>query len=98
MNSKKPGILLMKLAWFINYFFSVKKTELCLPLPQRFEKTFAHDSKYEYICSQLKYHQHRIRGKAGISLEMILNVFKCIIVSLVPLTCFGNSTIFIYFN
>ena len=30
----------------------------------------------EYICRQLKYHQCRIRGKTGIWLEIILNVFK----------------------
>ena len=37
------------------------------------------------ICRQLKYHQHRIRSKIGISLEIILNAFKYLIVSLVPL-------------
>ena len=35
----------------------------------------------EYICRQLKYHQHRIKNKTGISLEIILNVCKCLIVS-----------------
>ena len=40
------------------------------------------NSKNTYICRQLKYHQHRIRSKTGISLEIILNVFKCLIVSL----------------
>ena len=38
----------MKLALFISYYFS-RKTDLCLPLPQRFEKTFAHESKYYKI-------------------------------------------------
>ena len=40
---------------------------------------------FDYICRQLKYHQHKIRSKTGISLEIILNVFKCFLVSLVPL-------------
>ena len=39
----------------------------------------------EYICKQLKYHQHRIRSKTGISLDIILIVFSCLIVSFVPL-------------
>ena len=39
----------------------------------------------EYIRKQLKYHQHRIRSKTGISLKIVLNVLKCLIVSLVPL-------------
>ena len=46
-----------------------------------------------------KYHQHRKRSKTDISLVIILNVFKCLKVSLVPLKFFfGNSTIFIYFS
>ena len=40
---------------------------------------------FEYICRQLKYHEHSIRGEIGISLKIILNVFKCLTVSLVPL-------------
>ena len=30
---------------FISYYFS-RKADISLPLPQRFEKTFAHESKY----------------------------------------------------
>ena len=34
------------------------------------------------ICKQLKYYQLRIRSEVGISLEIILNGFKCLTVSL----------------
>ena len=34
------------------------------------------------IYRQLNCHQHRIRSETGISLEIILNVFKCLAVSL----------------
>ena len=39
---------------------------------------------YEYIFRQLKY-QNKIRSEIGISLEIILIVFKCLTVSLVLL-------------
>ena len=39
----------------------------------------------EYIFRQLKSHQHKIKSKIGISLEIALNVFKCLIVSLFPI-------------
>ena len=39
----------------------------------------------EYISRKLKYHQHRIRCKTGILLEIILDLFKCFSVWLVPL-------------
>ena len=39
----------------------------------------------EYIYRQLKYHQHRIKIKISISSKIILNVLKCLVVSLVPL-------------
>ena len=45
MTTEKLGVLLMKLVLFIKLLF-LKKTDLCLPLPQRFEKTFTHESKY----------------------------------------------------
>ena len=45
MTSKELGGLLMKLVLLISYYFS-KQTDMCLPLPQRFEKTFAHEIKY----------------------------------------------------
>ena len=64
----------------------VKKTDLCFPLPQRFQKTFAHKSIKnfsQYICRQLQQHQYKIRSKTGISLKITLNVFKCLIVFLV---------------
>ena len=48
---------------------------MCLPLPQTFEKYFLMKVNIknfsEYICRKLKYHQHRIRSKIGISLEII---------------------------
>ena len=37
----------------------------------------------EYFFRQLKLHQHKIRTKTGISLEITLNVCKCLIASLV---------------
>ena len=37
----------------------------------------------EYIFRQQKWHQHKITSKTGISLEITLNVCKCLIVSLV---------------
>ena len=57
----------------------LKKTDLCLFLPQRFQKTFAHKSITlknfsEHICRQLKQHQEKIRSKTGLSLEITLNV------------------------
>ena len=39
----------------------------------------------EYICRQLKQHQRKIRSKTDISLEITLNIFKCLISSLVPI-------------
>ena len=36
----------MKLVLFISYYFS-KRTDIRIPLPQRFEKIFPHESKYE---------------------------------------------------
>ena len=52
----KHGGLLMKISLFKLVF--LKKTDICVPLPQRFQKTFAHKSKHQkkskYICRQLK--------------------------------------------
>ena len=45
MKPKELGGLLMKIALFISYYYE-KKPDLGLPLPERFEKTFAHRSKY----------------------------------------------------
>ena len=41
----------------------------------------SHESKNIWICRQLKYYQLRIRSEIGFSLEIILNAFKCLIVS-----------------
>ena len=46
MTSKKLGGLLMKLVYTVHNLLFLKKTDICLPLPQRFEKPFAHESKY----------------------------------------------------
>ena len=63
----------MKIVLFTSYF----SKNLAIP---RVCKNFS-----EYICGKLKYHQHRIRNKTSISLEIILNVFKCLTISLAPL-------------
>ena len=42
MTCKKLGGLLM----FVSYYFS-RKTDQCLLLPQRFEKIFSHESRYQ---------------------------------------------------
>ena len=39
----------------------------------------------EYICRQLKQHQYKTRSKTSILLEITLNSFKCLTVSLVPI-------------
>ena len=62
---------------------------LCLFLPQRVLKIFAHKiniKKFIWIHLQAtKVAQLKIRSKSGISLEITLNVFKCLMVSLVSL-------------
>ena len=45
-----------------------------------------------WICKQLKYYQLRIRSEIGISLEIILNAFKCLTVSL-SIEILANSAI-----
>ena len=40
----------------------------------------------EYICRQLRYHQHWVRHRTRISLENTLNAFKCLTVLLLLLT------------
>ena len=67
---------------FINYIS--KKTDLCLCLCYKDLKKHLRNYS-EYVCRQVKYNQHRIRNETGISLEIILNVFKFLIVSLTPL-------------
>ena len=39
----------MKLVYTVHKLLFLKKTDMCLPLPPRFEKTFAHQSKYYEI-------------------------------------------------
>ena len=39
----------------------------------------------EYTFRQLKQHQHKIKTETGILLEITLNIFKCLIISLFPL-------------
>ena len=36
----------MKLVYTVHKLFFLKKTNMCLPLPQIFEKILAHESKY----------------------------------------------------
>ena len=46
MTSKKLGGLLMKLVYTVHKLLLLKKTDICVPLPKRLEKPFAHESKY----------------------------------------------------
>ena len=46
MTSKKLGGLIMKLVNTVHKLLFFKKTDMCLPLPQTFEKAFAHEVKY----------------------------------------------------
>ena len=64
MTFKKLGGLLMKTVLFVSYFLAQKNWPVSLLA--------------EFIYIQLKYHRHRIRSKIGFSLEIILNVFKCL--------------------
>ena len=45
MTSKKLGGFVNE-TYTVNKLLFLKKTDLCLPLPQIFEKTFSHESKY----------------------------------------------------
>ena len=93
MTSKKLGGLLMKFVRFISYYFSKKLT--CVSIGHKYLKrqSLIKILRFfsEYICRQLKYHQHRVRSKTGISSETIASVFKFLTVSL-------NSTIFCLFQ
>ena len=51
MTSKKLGGFLIEL--FISYI-SQKKPDLCLPLPQGFVKTFAHENIKKLPCIHLQ--------------------------------------------
>ena len=77
----------MKLVLFIRYYFSKKKSDMYLPLQQKFEKTICSRKQIlrNFSLNTLKYHQHRIKGKNGILLKIILNVFDYLLVSLVPI-------------
>ena len=46
MTFKKFDSLVMKLVTIMKLLFLEKINDMCLPFPQRFEKTFAHESKY----------------------------------------------------
>ena len=48
MTFEKLGGLLMRLALFVSYYV-LRKTDLCHPFPQRFEKRFVHEGKYSTI-------------------------------------------------
>ena len=71
----------------VHKLLSLKETDLCLAWPQKFEKNIC-SWKYklknfsEYIWRHLKCHQHRMRNKTGILTEIILNVSKCLTISL----------------
>ena len=89
MNSNRPGGLLMKIQLLKLLFF--KRVSLCLPLPQRFQNTFKALKTLKPLSfkrnkfRELKQRQLKIRFKTDISLKITLNVFKCLIVFLVPL-------------
>ena len=51
---------------------------------KNFKKHFLIKVIIKNFFRQLKQHQHKIRSKTGICLEITLNVFKCLTVSLVP--------------
>ena len=71
-----------------SYYLSKKLTSVSLS-HKNFKKhlLIKVNIKYfsKYVCRQLKLHQHKIRSKLGILLEITPNVFKCLIVSLVLL-------------
>ena len=48
MTFEDLGRLLIRLVLFVGYYFS-RKTDLCHPFPQRFEKQFVLESKYSTI-------------------------------------------------
>ena len=101
MTSKKHGGLLIKILLFKLLFF--QKILSCFSLCHKYFKKHllvkALKDFSEYFFRQLKQHQHKIRSKTGISLEITLNVCKCLIVSLVLINSyFGETTIFVYFS
>ena len=69
MTPTELGGLLMKLVLFISYYFSKKLT--CVSLCHKHLKKHLLmkvniKNFFEYICRQLKYHQHSIKSKTGI--------------------------------
>ena len=77
----------MKVVLFISYCFSKKTIFLSLchkDLKKHFLMKILKNPS-NYISRKLKHHQHRIRSKTGILLKIILNVFRCLLVSLAPL-------------
>ena len=88
MTSKKQGGLL-KLVNCSSQYFS-KKILSCVSLCHKdFKKHLlikvSIKSSSECIFRKLKQHQHKIITKTEISLEITLNVFKCLMVSLASL-------------
>ena len=66
------------------HYFS-KQLTCMYTIEKTFEKTFlsSYESKKNiWTCRQLKYHQLRIRSEIHMLLEIILNAFKCLTVSL----------------
>ena len=51
-----------------------------IDLKKHFKLTKVNKKLSKDICRQLKYHQDKIRTEIGVSLEVILKVFKCLIV------------------
>ena len=52
-----------------------------------------------WICKQLKYYQLRIRSEIGNLLEIILNAFKCLTISLsTEILILANSATFVDFS
>ena len=93
MTSKKHDSLFIKIPLLKILFF--KKTNLCLPLPQRFQKTLARKRKHlknfsKYIFGQPKQHQHKIRSKTNILLKInsIPNLIKILTLATAPFLLF----------
>ena len=82
--SKKFKVCQWKLyLLFISCYFSKQLTLYTLDTKIWKNILSSYESKKNiWICRQLKYYQLRIRSEIGISLEIILNVFKCLTVSL----------------
>ena len=71
----------MKIVLFISCYFSKKLISVSF-CHEDFKKRLLIKVNIknfaEYICRQLKYHQHKIRSNTGLSLELIVNVFHAL--------------------